>query len=117
MLALGLLLLLLLFFLKLLLHWSNVVAVVLKYCLCCFPRGVGRNSRGSNDYSCCSVPMSRIRTVRGRQSVFVAQMRCTCCARVRPTEAFLMSGILRLLPNSETSHVAGPAFSPIADPA
>ena len=32
-------------------------------------------------------------------------MRCTCCACVGPTEAFLMSGI----------HVAEQAFSPLAD--
>ena len=29
--------------------------------------------------------------MRGPQSVFDAQMRCTCCTRVGPTEACLMS--------------------------
>ena len=77
---------------------SKVIAVALKYCRCCFPCGVGRNSRGSTDYSCCRVPKSRIRTMRGPHSVFVAQIRCTCCDPTPPSQ------------NSETSHVAGEAF-------
>ena len=74
-----------------------VIAVALKYCRYLFAHGVGRNSRDSNDYSCCGVPQSRIRTMRDPQSVLVAQMRCTCCARVGPTEAFLMSASNRYL--------------------
>ena len=72
----------------LVLHSSIVVVVSLA--------GVGRKCRGGNDYTCCSVPQilsvvgrvhcyfprRRIRTMRGPQSVFVAQMRCTWCARV-----------------------------------
>ena len=48
--------------------------------------------------------------MRGPQNVFVAQMRSTCSARVGPTEAFLMSEILRQT-KSKLMDVASQAFS------
>ena len=84
-----------------------VVAVALKYCRFCFLRGLGgifvagtitidvafrrfAQWSGAHRY----LPRRRIRTMRGPQNVSGPPMRCTCRARVGPTEAFLMSDIL-----------------------
>ena len=65
----------------LLLHWSIVVVVPLAR----FGGTVAAATIAGN------VPQSRIRTMRGPQTVFDARLPCTCGARVRPSEAFLMS--------------------------
>ena len=54
--------------------------------------------------------------MRGSQSVFVAQMRCTCCTRVGPTEAFLMSEIPCQTQISKQATWLGKRFQRLADP-
>ena len=115
-------------------HAVVVIAFALKCCCCCctevlwllFPsRGWVEKSRqqhlqlllrcadSQGGWACALIilPHRRIRTMRGPQSVFVAQVRYTCCARVGPTEAFLMSDIQCQTQNPKLMDVASQAFS------